>query len=188
MFTVTAMDHIVLNVRDMDTMLDFYIKVLGLAGERIDDFHNGKVSFPSVRLNQDTLIDLFPSTSDESAPEPGKENLNHFCMVIEKTDMQAVIQHLESHGVEVEEGPGTRWGAHGNGTSIYFRDPRVASTMAPPPLEKPTEFTASEVALPPEAGRIYVFPAWLEHGVRPNRGREDRVGISFNVQAVARRS
>lgn len=70
--------------------------------------------------------------------------------------------------------------------SIYFRDPRVASTMAPPPIDTPGEFTASEVALAPEAGRIYVFPAWLEHGVRPNRGSEDRVGISFNVQAIAR--
>lgn len=70
--------------------------------------------------------------------------------------------------------------------AIYFRDPRSAGLMAPPPLDKPNEFTATEVALAAEPGRIYVFPAWLEHGVRPNRGDEDRVGISFNVQAIAR--
>jgi catechol 2,3-dioxygenase-like lactoylglutathione lyase family enzyme len=44
-------------------------------------------------------------------------------MVIPPTDIQGVIDHLDAHGVVVEEGPGTRWGAHGNGTSIYFRDP-----------------------------------------------------------------
>lgn len=38
MMNVIAMDHIVLNVHEMDTMLDFYIDVLGLQGERINDF------------------------------------------------------------------------------------------------------------------------------------------------------
>jgi len=35
--------------------------------------------------------------------------------------------------------------------------------------------------MPPEEGRLYVFPAWLEHGVQPNTGDSDRVGVSFNV-------
>lgn len=124
MFTIAAMDHIVLNVRDMDAMLDFYMNVLGLEGERIEAFRQGQVPFPSVRINGDTLIDLFPmqSTSEAAAPAQA-ENLNHFCMVIEPTDMHQVIAHLEANGVVVDEGPVPRWGAHGNGTSIYFNDP-----------------------------------------------------------------
>ncbi len=86
MLNFTAMDHIVLNVRDMDTILSFYIDVLGLEGERIEDYHEGKVPFPSVRINTDTLIDLFPMKAAESAVAAA-ENLNHFCMVIEPTDM-----------------------------------------------------------------------------------------------------
>jgi catechol-2,3-dioxygenase len=118
------MDHIVLNVQDMPRVPDFYINVLGLKGERVEEFQQGKVPFPSVRINADTLIDLFPlpaSTAVEVAPTPA--HLNHFCLVIAKTDMQRVIAHLAAHGIAVQQGPVQRWGAHGNGTSIYFCDP-----------------------------------------------------------------
>lgn len=123
MMNVIAMDHIVLNVHDMDTMLDFYINVLGLQGERIDAFNDGKVGFPSVRISADTLIDLFPMPEGSASAGPVEKRLNHFCMVIEPADMPEVVAHLEAHGVTVDEGPGTRWGAHGNATSIYFNDP-----------------------------------------------------------------
>ncbi len=123
MMNVIAMDHIVLNVYDMEAMLDFYINILGLQGERIEDFSQGKVPFPSVRISADTLIDLFPMSEPSAAPEPGAKRLNHFCMVIEPTAMPDVITHLEAHGVTIDEGPATRWGAHGNATSIYFNDP-----------------------------------------------------------------
>ena len=69
--------------------------------------------------------------------------------------------------------------------SIYFRDPRVASRMLSYPAERPTEFTSEEINMPPEAGRIYVFPGWLEHGVHVNQSDQDRVGISFNVFAAS---
>jgi uncharacterized protein (TIGR02466 family) len=70
--------------------------------------------------------------------------------------------------------------------SIFFRDPRVASRMMTYPAEKPTAFTAEEVQLHPEEGRMYVFPGWLEHGVEENTSDRDRIGISFNVLAIPR--
>ncbi len=123
MMNVIAMDHIVLNVHDMDKMLDFYINVLGLQGERIEDFGAGRVPFPSVRISADTLIDLFPMSEQRAPQEVGAKRLNHFCMVIEPAELPEVVAHLEAHGVTVDEGPATRWGAHGNATSIYFNDP-----------------------------------------------------------------
>jgi catechol 2,3-dioxygenase-like lactoylglutathione lyase family enzyme len=33
------------------------------------------------------------------------------------------VDHLTRHRVEIEEGPVTRHGARGRGTSVYFRDP-----------------------------------------------------------------
>lgn len=71
--------------------------------------------------------------------------------------------------------------------SIFFRDPRVASRMLTYPTDRATEFTAEEVRMRPEEGRMYVFPGWLEHGVEENRSDQDRISISFNVLASPRR-
>ena len=122
MFRVTAMDHIVLNVRDMDRVLEFYQTVLRLPAERLAEFGRGEVPFPSVRINEDTVIDLFP-VGECDGDVPQRSDLNHFCLVLSAEDMQPMMEHLEAHGVRIDEGPVTRWGAHGNGTSIYFNDP-----------------------------------------------------------------
>jgi len=68
--------------------------------------------------------------------------------------------------------------------SIFFRDPRVASRMLTYPALRPTDFTTDEVRMPPEEGRMYVFPGWMEHGVEENMSDRDRVSISFNVLAT----
>ena len=34
-----------------------------------------------------------------------------------------LLERLKSNDFNIEEGPVSRWGAHGAGTSIYFRDP-----------------------------------------------------------------
>ena len=52
------MDHIVINAVDINSSLHFYTKILDLHGERIDEFKNNQVPFPSVRLTKDTIIDL----------------------------------------------------------------------------------------------------------------------------------
>lgn len=68
--------------------------------------------------------------------------------------------------------------------SIYFRDPRIASRMFTSPITRQTDFTAEEVRMRPEEGRMYIFPGWLEHGVEENQSNEDRVSISFNVRGT----
>lgn len=70
--------------------------------------------------------------------------------------------------------------------SIFFRDPRVASRMMTYPVERANDFTAEEIQMRPEEGRMYVFPGWLEHGVEENKSDRDRISISFNVLAEAR--
>ncbi|NIQ01763.1 MAG: VOC family protein, partial [Nitrospinaceae bacterium] len=95
--------------------------VLGLPTEREQDFRDGKVSFPSVRINAETLIDLFPQ--DTPGAPPGPSPLHHLCLALEKADWDALRQRLERHGVSIQEGPVSRWGARGQATSIYFQDP-----------------------------------------------------------------
>jgi catechol 2,3-dioxygenase-like lactoylglutathione lyase family enzyme len=120
------MDHIVLNVEDDEKMIAFYSKVLMLASERLEEYRAGKVPFPSVRLNSETIIDLFPKRMWQkgSMTEKGRNNLNHFCIALSKETWEDLLERLKANNVDIEEGPVPRWGAHGNGTSIYFRDPQ----------------------------------------------------------------
>jgi catechol 2,3-dioxygenase-like lactoylglutathione lyase family enzyme len=123
---VTELDHIVLNVHDIDRSLKFYVDVLGLQPERLDEFKAGKTGFPSVRVNADTIIDLFPTPVAGDAHQPGEKksgNLNHFCVVVGREDFVGIVDYLAAHAIAVREGPVSRWGARGRATSVYFLDP-----------------------------------------------------------------
>jgi catechol 2,3-dioxygenase-like lactoylglutathione lyase family enzyme len=111
--TVTELDHIVLNVADVERSLTFYCDELGLAGVRVAEWQRQEAFFPSVRVNAGTIIDLL------QVPRTG-ENADHFCLVVEPTDFAA----LKASGrFDVIDGPDLRYGARGNGTSLYVRDP-----------------------------------------------------------------
>ena len=56
----TRLDHVVLWVHDPVASADFYEKAVGLRPLRLTEFSAGKVSFPSVRLNDETILDLMP--------------------------------------------------------------------------------------------------------------------------------
>ena len=113
---IKALDHIALRVQDVEASLSFYADILGLSTERVELWRDNEVPFPSVRLNRDTLIDLMEGVSAGS-------DLDHYCLVIEATDMAALKARFEGLGVAVQDGPATRWGAHGEGTSLYGLDP-----------------------------------------------------------------
>jgi len=110
---VVGLDHVVLNVADVERSLAFYCGELGLAPERVDEWRRGEVLFPSVRVDAHTIIDLL------AAPRTG-ENADHLCLVVEPTDLDAV---KASGRFEVVDGPDVRFGARGNGMSLYVKDP-----------------------------------------------------------------
>lgn len=119
------MDHIVLNMEDDGKMTAFYSGVLMMAPERFEEYHAGKVPFPSVRLNKDTIIDLFPKRmwQKRGRAAKGRPNLNHLCIALSRGMWEKLLERLRTNNIDIEEGPVLRWGAHGTGTSIYFRDP-----------------------------------------------------------------
>ncbi len=125
--TVTELDHIVLNVRDIDRSVKFYTEILGLRAERLDEFKSGKVAFPSVRINDQTIIDLFPEKTPAPSPGEGTKNvngnLNHFCLVVSQEDFSGIVNYLTGRQIAIREGPVSRWGARGRATSVYFLDP-----------------------------------------------------------------
>ena len=119
---ITEMDHIVLRNKDVEVSLRFYTEVLGMQAERVDQWRAGEVRFPSARINADTIIDFFAADQEPIGKE-GAKNQDHFCMVIEPTDMEELKSKFEAMGVEIQAGPGKRWGSHGDGISLYIYDP-----------------------------------------------------------------
>jgi len=121
---ISGLDHIVLNVSDIHRSLDFYTRVLGLSGERVEEFKAGTVGFPSVRINEQTIIDLFPvKRVTPMNGEKNNGNLNHFCLVVSAADFPAAIDCLRKNQIAIREGPISRWGAQGQATAVYFLDP-----------------------------------------------------------------
>ena len=120
MTRIIALDHIVLNVADVERSLAFYEGVLGLPAERVEAWRRGELRFPSVRVNEATIVDLVHASAESG---PRQLNLAHFCLVTDAEDLDAVARELTSQGVTIEVGPATRSGARGNALSIYFRDP-----------------------------------------------------------------
>jgi catechol 2,3-dioxygenase-like lactoylglutathione lyase family enzyme len=113
MLKVIDLDHIVVNVADVERALAFYCGELGLAPVRVDEWRRHEVPFPSARVNTTTIIDLLP------VARPG-ENIDHFCLVVEPTDLAEIAA---SGRFEVVSGPVRRYGARGDGMSLYVRDP-----------------------------------------------------------------
>ena len=119
---ITEMDHIVLRTRDVEESLRFYTEVLGLQAERVEQWRAGEVRFPSARINADTIIDFFASDEIPNGRDDVR-NQDHFCMVIDEIDMDALKARFEDAGIDIQAGPGKRWGSHGDGISLYIYDP-----------------------------------------------------------------
>lgn len=118
------LDHIVLNVSDIDASIEFYRNILQFSIERLDEYTDGKVPFPSARINADTLIDLFPPRMWQSGEQGGTHNnLNHFCLALALDEWQALRERLEANNIEIFKDRSVNFGARGDGISMYFRDP-----------------------------------------------------------------
>ena len=115
MARVSGFDHLVLVVADVERTLSWYIDVLGVPGERVEEWRRGEVLFPSLRLSPTALIDVVPGDRTGA----GRGNVDHFCLVVD--DDPAAL--AASGRFDVVEGPVTRWGAQGDATSLYVRDP-----------------------------------------------------------------
>ena len=113
---VHELDHIVLRVADVERSLAWYTDLLGLDGVRVEQWRAGDVPFPSVRVSPHCIIDLFAADDPASPPN----NLDHFCLVVDREDVDAVARDPR---FTVVDGPGPRFGARGDGWSVYVTDP-----------------------------------------------------------------
>lgn len=122
-----VLDHIVINAFDVEVLLRFYSDLLEFPSVRLEEWKQGQVPFPSVRLNEATIIDLFPAKlwkgESNAVRDSTTLNVNHFCITLEKGDWDHLVKKLAQHNIQPESGPKVLFGAKGNGTSVYIRDP-----------------------------------------------------------------
>jgi len=116
-FGVERIDHLVLNVADLEASAEWYGRVLGMRreiaeGRTIMWFGGQKLHLRPIEANQE---EWFTSRH----PAPGSDDL---CFAAD-ADLADITAHLATCGVEIEVGPVQRAGARGVMTSVYCRDP-----------------------------------------------------------------
>ncbi len=119
---VEALDHLVMNVQDVEAAASWYERVLGMKrvvseprpGRKVTSMHFGRQKI-NLRPHWATQEQWFTGR----AIAPGSDDL---CFLTNSTPQQ-VAEHFRSCGVAIEEGPGEKSGAMGIIVSVYCRDP-----------------------------------------------------------------
>jgi len=122
MIHIERIDHIVLRVSNLDPMIAFYCDVLGCTVERRRD----DIGLVQLRAGS-CLIDLVPvagklGMAGGAAPGRDGRNLDHVCFRVEPFDEAAIRRHLDAQQVRAGATE-SRYGAEGDGPSIYIDDP-----------------------------------------------------------------
>ena len=110
MLNLRGIDHVVLRVGDIDVMRRFYCEVLGATHVA----YRPQYGMSHLRIGN-AMIDLVKGKRDGV-------NMDHLCLRVEPFDQGAIVAHLQKHNVAVGK-IATRFGAEGNGVSIYLTDP-----------------------------------------------------------------
>ena len=116
MAAALALDHIVLVVDDVERSLAWYMDHAGLASVNVDEWRAGDALFPSLRVDEGTIID-YVASREPRVDRPGR--LDHICFVVTPGDLDALMNDPRLQVVD----QGARSGARGIGHSVYVRDP-----------------------------------------------------------------
>ena len=130
---IRRIDHVVLRVRDVAAAKRFYCDALGCTVER----ESAALGLFQLRAGA-SLIDLVPVDGPLGrlgGPAPGAagRNVDHVALNLAHFDEAAIREQLEKHGVTPSD-VAERYGADGNGPSMYVRDPdgNVVELKGPP--------------------------------------------------------
>ena len=116
-FHVERIDHVVLRVRDLPGMVRFYEQALGFKVERTLE----RLQLVQMRAGA-SMLDLIQGERPADSKIGGGGNMDHLCFRIEPFDRDAIVTRLAPFGISVGETV-ERYGAEGNGPSVYFHDP-----------------------------------------------------------------
>ncbi|HXT00658.1 MAG TPA: VOC family protein [Elusimicrobiota bacterium] len=115
-----VIDHVVLEVADVNASVDFYARVFGFSPVRLKEYKLGKAPFPSVRVSPSTVLDLFPKKMWRGAK---RANPNHFCIAMSAAAFRAWERRLARLKVPIVQRYERNFGARGHARSAYVKDP-----------------------------------------------------------------
>lgn len=120
---VTALDHLVVNVRDVERSAAWYGRVLGM--ERVDAEPQPGRPPRTAMLFGGQKINLRPVAASKAewfTADHERAGSDDLCFLT-RAAPEEVVAHLAACGVPVVAGPGRRSGARGTILSCYCRDP-----------------------------------------------------------------
>jgi len=107
-FRIEGLDHVAIEVADLDAAERWYAEVLGLE-RAIPEWDP-----PRVMAGGGGGVALFPVDGDSVEPLPG---MNHIAFRVDRASFDAARERLPERGVEL------RFSDHGQSHSVYFEDP-----------------------------------------------------------------
>ena len=114
---MTSIDHIILNVNNLDESVAFYTDVMGFANEGTDG------PFTVIRVSANFTMQLAPW---------GTKGNEHYAFALSREDFDACFERIKNanvpygdsfHNVGTNTGPGSESGARGLAPTLYFFDP-----------------------------------------------------------------
>jgi catechol 2,3-dioxygenase-like lactoylglutathione lyase family enzyme len=115
---MAIIDHLILNVNELDSNVDFYVNVMGFALEKNED--DGP--YTTIRVNEGFILSLAPY---------GSKQWDHLAFSLSREEFQQIFDRVKDRGIPygsswnnvgTNTGPGTEHGARGLASTIYFED------------------------------------------------------------------
>ncbi len=115
LFTLEGIDHVALNVRDVELSVRWYCEILGLERRHAEVWDN----HPAVVGIGTTSLALFPVQGPNPRPRPGRDvlTMRHLAFRATRAEFVRARAALEARGIAIVQSD------HQISESIYFDDP-----------------------------------------------------------------
>ena len=101
MISIRGIDHVAINVRDIDKAVEFYTKVIGLKVTAREPSKPGVEYFLDCGPSLIGIIQAKDLTNQHAFENEGI-GANHFSFRVHAKDFDSMIEHLEKHNVKIE--------------------------------------------------------------------------------------
>lgn len=134
---IVDMDHVAIQVTDLEASLAFYRDLLGMEVRDRDRYGEGDVPYVAV-VAGGRHVHLVPADEQSVDPTVGRDESghdvpfrgDHLCLLVRSTDvdtraeLESLLETIDDAGYEVEpDEPRKRYGAYGRDRAAYVRDP-----------------------------------------------------------------